>query len=194
MKKWMVYLVISAFAAGMAAADETQVPWYRKLFGKGADEQPAEIPALPGTPAPERQKQPMQRREAAGERMRNQASPEQMEQARARGQEMMKLGEAARNETDPAKKEALIDQLRAQLNEAADRMQQMHEKRLEEAGRDLSHLKERAAEARKNRDARIEEQIQRILAGEQPGPGIGRRPEGPGEKRPGKGPKQPVAE
>jgi len=191
MKKWMAYLIIGTFAAGLAAAEETRVPWYRKLFGKGADEQPAKIPEAP---ASGRQKPPMPPREAAGERMRQQASPEQIEQARARGHEMMKLGEAARNETDPVKKEALIAQLRANLNEMADRVQQMHEKRLEEAGRDLSHLKERAAEARKVRDERIEEHIQRILAGEQPGQGIGRRPESPGEKRPGKGPKPPVAE
>ena len=137
MKKWMACLIIGSFAAGIAAAKENTVPWYRKLFGKSADEQPAEIPALPVTveeevraPVPERKKPPVQRREAAGERMRQQASPEQMEQARARAQEMMKLGEAARNETDPVKKEELISQLRVQLNEAADRMQQMHEKRL----------------------------------------------------------------
>lgn len=203
MRKWIVCVLIGACAAGMAAAEETGVPWYKKLFGKTADEKPAEIPAalaVPAapavmeTPGPVRQRQNMQEREPAGERVRQHATPEQMERARAQQAEVMKLGAAARAETDPAKKEILVGQLRVKLNEIADRTQQMHQKRLEEAGRDLSTLKERAAESRKNREQRIEEQVQRILAGQPPGQLGAKRPEPPGERKPGKGQKKPVAE
>lgn len=197
MRKWIVCVLIGACAAGIAASQETGAPWYKKLFGKSADEQPAEIPAAPAvqeTPAPVRQRPHMQDREPAGERMRQHATPEQMERAKAQQEEVMKLGAAARAETDPAKKEILVGKLRVKLNEIADRMQQMHQKRLEEAGRDLSMLKERAAESQKNREQRIEEQIQRILAGEPPGPFGAKRPEPPGDRKPGKGQKKPAAE
>jgi CRISPR/Cas system CSM-associated protein Csm2 small subunit len=96
-----------------------------------------------------------------------------MEKLKAARAEIMKLGEAARNETDPVKKEARIAELRARLTEMDDRMQQEFKKRVEQAEKELPKLKAKLAEAEKNRAARIEEQVQRILAGESL-----RRPEG----------------
>ncbi len=93
-------------------------------------------------------------------------SKEQRQGMREQRQAIMKLGEAARNETDPVKKEALVAGLRVKLNEVADTMHEAHQKRLEKAAKDLEKLKERIADADKNRDQMIEEQVQKVLAGE----------------------------
>ncbi|HOU20914.1 MAG: hypothetical protein KBC66_08570 [Kiritimatiellae bacterium] len=95
-------------------------------------------------------------------------SPEMKEQMRAEHRAIRQLGAAARAETDETKKAELVEQLRAKLGEAADRMQAHQEERLAQAEERLAGLKERVADGQANRDARIEEQIQRILSGERP--------------------------
>ena len=103
-----------------------------------------------------------------GERPGGPMSPEMREQMRAEHRAIRELGNAARAETDEAKQAELVAQLRAKLGEVADRMQAHQEERLAQAEERLSGLKERVADGKANRDARIEEQIQRILSGERP--------------------------
>ncbi len=212
MKKWMMYVLIGACTAGVAVAEDS-VPWYKKMFNKSAEEETQVIPQAPAVtpvpaPAPDvqrsegqrpqltpEQKEKMkaraaqiQQREGASEKLRPQVNPEQAAKMKAQREEILKLGEAARNETDPVKKEALIGQLRAKLTESADKMQAEMKKRLDQAEKELPKLKERLADAEKNKTARIEEQLQKILAGEplkgpegkRPGPSVeGKHKKGP---------------
>ncbi len=98
---------------------------------------------------------------------------------------LKQLGEAARNETDPAKKEALIGELRTKLTAIADRIQAEQKKRLEQAGKEMKNLEKRIADYEANKSTRIEEQIQRILAGEPlRGPGEGQHKKGPKPQAP----------
>jgi hypothetical protein len=173
-KKWMEYLLIAGLTAGSASA----AIWPFGSKDKTADE-------------PQQEMQRPRRPQGGGDRQRPQMTPEQakkMQQMRLFHHEVMKLGEAARNEADPVKKEELVGQLRTKLNVAADKMQAMHEKRLEQAGEEIDRLRERAEEMKKNRDQRIEEQIQKILAGEPPmGPPDGERGKRPDRVKDRKG-------
>ena len=103
-----------------------------------------------------------------GERPAGPMSPEMMKQMRADHKAIRELGEAARAETDEAKKAELVGQLRAKLGEVADRMQAHQEQRLAQAEERLANLKAKIEEGKTNRDSRIEEQVQRILSGERP--------------------------
>jgi CRISPR/Cas system CSM-associated protein Csm2 small subunit len=138
----------------------------------------------------------MRARKEAGNQERSRGTPEQMAKMKAQREELMKLGEAARNETDPAQKEALVSQLRAKLTEVGDKMQAEGKKRLEHAEAELAKLKEKLAEAEQKKSARIEEQVQRILAGEPLRGADGKRPDGASkkEKEGKKGQNAPVAE
>ena len=94
--------------------------------------------------------------------------PEMMEAMKANHKAIRELGDAARAETDAAKKAELVVQLRAKLVEVADRMQANQEKRLAQAEERLSGLKAKIEEAKANRATLIDEQVQRILSGERP--------------------------
>jgi predicted nuclease with TOPRIM domain len=131
----------------------------------------------------------MQRPEGKGEGKRPQMSPEQKEKMRARHEEIKTLGEAARSETDPAKKEVLVGQLRTKLTEMADERQAEMKKRIDNAEKELPKLQERMTEAEKNKSANIEKQVQRILAGEPI-----EKPKGASKKAGKKGAKAPAAE
>jgi hypothetical protein len=211
MKKWMTITLIGACAAGLAMAEET-VPWYKKLFNKSADETASVVEAVPEVAAPVAAPEMprMQRREGLSEEQRQKLTPEQLEKMKARKAQMqkregelgqhpqmnpqqmekmkaqrealMKLGEAARTETDPVKKEALVAELRAKLTEASDNIQVEAKKRLEQAGKEMKGLEKRIADYDANKSARIEEQVRRILAGE---PFKG--PEGKKHAAPGEG-------
>jgi len=172
MKKWMSYIMVIGLTAGSASA-----AWWPFGSDKKAETVPA-APVVEAVPAPAPEMPRMQRPEGQGERQRLQINPEQMEKMKAQHEELMKLGEAARKETDPAKKEVLVGQLRAKLTEIADKMQAEGKKRLEQAEKELPKLREKLAEAEKNKTARIEEQVQRILAGEPLKRPEGKRPEG----------------
>ena len=123
-----------------------------------------------------------QKREGGGEYKRPQITPEQMEKMKAQHEELMKMGEAARNETDPVKKEILVGQLRAKLTEIADKMQAEAKKRLDQVEKELPKLKERIADYENNKAARIEDQVKRILAGQPLAPFEGKRSEQAGGK------------
>jgi hypothetical protein len=182
MKKWMNYVMVIGLTAGTASA-----AWWP--FGRDKNEEQA----APSAAAPEMQR--MHRPAGPGDRQRPQMSPEQMEKMRAQHEAIRSLGEAARNETDPAKKEELVGQLRTKLTEISGNMQAEGLKRLEKAEQDILRLKERMEEFDANKSARIEEQIQRILSGEPLRGPDGERPQGAGFRREGKkSPKAPDAE
>ncbi len=94
--------------------------------------------------------------------------PEMMEAMKANHKAIRELGQAARAETDPAKKEELVAQLRTKLGEVGDLMQKKWEERLSQAEERISDLKEKVEYSKANRDALIEEHVQRILSGERP--------------------------
>ena len=202
MKKWILCGLICVFTASLAVAESTNtVPWYKKLFNKNADEQTQVIPPAPAAPTapipetPRRELTPEQK--AKFEKNKAQVTPEQkakFEKMKAQREEIMKLGEAARNETDPAKKDALVAELRAKLTEIADKMQAEAKKRIAQAGEETGKLQQKVADYEKNKPARIEEQVQRILAGQSPYPSEGKRPDGASLKKEGKkGVKPPAA-
>jgi hypothetical protein len=135
-----------------------------------------------------------QKREGAGEYKRPQLPPEQMEKMKAQHEELMKMGEAARNETDPVKKEILVGQLRAKLTEIADKMQAEAKKRLDQVEKELPKLRERIADYENNKAARIEDQVKRILAGQPLAQHEGKRPDQQAAGKAKKAPKAPAAE
>ena len=92
----------------------------------------------------------------------------EMEQMHADHEAIRDLAGAARLETDPAKKAALIEQLREKLGVVADRMQAKQEQRLAQAEERLAGLKEKIEYGKTHRAELIEEQVQRILAGKRP--------------------------
>ena len=94
---------------------------------------------------------------------------EEREQMRADHEAIRDLAGAIRLETDPAKKAALTEQLREKLGVVADRMQAKQEQRLAQAEERLAGLKEKIEYGKTHRAELIEEQVQRILAGERPG-------------------------
>jgi hypothetical protein len=184
MKKWMSYIAVVGLTAGTASA-----AWWPFGSDKKAEQTPAaQAPAVqaPAT-APETSR--MQRPEGKGEGRHSQMSPEQKEKIKARHEELNKLGAAARNETDPAKKDVLVGQLRTKLTEMADERQAGMKKRIENAEQELPKLKERLAEAEKNKSDNIEKQVQRILAGEPID-----QPKGAPKKEGKKGTKAPVSQ
>jgi isoleucyl-tRNA synthetase len=180
MKKWIGILLIAGLTTGTASA----AFW---PFGSNDDETEDQ-----STTTEESQKQmqpPYRPGNRYGQSQHSKLSPEQIEkmkqarqQMRQQRQAIMKLGEAARNETDPEKKKELVDQLRVKLNEVADKMQAMHEKRLKKVEQEIDRLREQAKKMTENRDERIEKQIEKILSGEhKKGPPEGGRRRGPGK-------------
>lgn len=161
MKKWMMILLLAGLTATSVSA----------AWNEAEDE-----------------KKPRERmRERFDERReedRPHFSPEQMEKMKAQRDAVMKLGEAARAETDPVKKDELIAQLKTELNKVADKMHAMHQKGIERAEKDLERLRKRMSQAEENREQMIEDQLQRILSGQKPEPPRrmhkeGERPFGP---------------
>jgi len=180
MKKWMSYIAVVGLTAGTASA----------VWPFGSDKKAAEQAPAVQAPMEAPEMSHMQRPEGKGEGRRSQMSPEQKEKRKAQHEELKKLGEAARNETDPAKKDVLVGQLRTKLTEMADERQAGMKKRIDSAEKEMPKLKERMAEAEKNKSANVEKQVQRILAGEPL-----ERPEGSSLKKEGKkGAKAPAAE
>ncbi|HRX07284.1 MAG TPA: hypothetical protein P5306_09400 [Kiritimatiellia bacterium] len=95
-------------------------------------------------------------------------SDEMRAEMRAEHQAIRDLVGAARVETDETRKAELVEQIRAKLGAVADRMQAHQEERLAQAEERFTALKERIEDARERRDEIIEDQIQRLLAGERP--------------------------
>ena len=105
-----------------------------------------------------------------GERPDGPADTETLRKMRAIHEEIRDLAGAARVETDPAKKTEIVARLRAKLGDVADFMQAKQEQRLAQAEERLGDLKERIEYAKAHRDEMLDNQVQRILAGERPGP------------------------
>lgn len=212
MKKWMLMVLIGTCAAGLAVAETNDVPWYKKIFNKSADETAPVVEPAPEVSAPapvvgktrpkltpeqmkkmKARRAHMQKFEGFGER-KHQMNPRQMAKMKAQREALMKLGKAARSETDPAKKKALVAELRTKLTEVSDAIQARAKQRLAAADREIKGLEKRIADYDKNKEARIDEQVRRILAGEPlKGPG-GKHHGGPGAGKNKKGPKPHAAE
>lgn len=163
MKTTLIPLLALALASGTAFAAAHDDPDARR------DERRWE--RREGRPGPERGERRGRRGEGPGNRREGLPGPisEEMRQEIREIHRVIKgLADAARAESDPTRKAEVVDLLRAKLYEAADKMQAHQERRLAEAEERLARLKERVAYARENRAEMIEEQIQRILAGEPP--------------------------
>jgi hypothetical protein len=89
-----------------------------------------------------------------------------MEQMRTYHKAIKDLGDAARAETDEAKKAEIVAQLRTKIGEVSDLMQKKWEERLTQAEGRLAELKAKIEESKANRDGMIDEQVKRILSGE----------------------------
>lgn len=165
MKKWIVYVLMSSFAAGFAVAEDNS-PWWK--LGKG-NKDSVETPA-PEQPKPAR---PMEGRSdmKKQQQRRGQMTQEQRGKMKAHFQAVQTLADQARNEVDPVKKEELIAQLRAKLTDGAEKMQNEFRKRLEVAEVEVKKMKKRLAEQEKGLEKRVEEQLQRLLSGEKPSRG-----------------------
>lgn len=156
MKTTMMALMIAAMAAGTAFAQEgegdSQHPkgraWDRDGGGKPGWEQ-------------------MDKR-GGPERPGGMMSPEMRAQMKADHEAIRDLVGAYRLETDEAKKAELVAQIRVKLGGMADRMQTVQEQRIVQAEERLAALKQKIEEAKANRDARIEEQVQNVLSGKRP--------------------------
>ncbi|MDD2239656.1 MAG: hypothetical protein PHO14_05825 [Kiritimatiellae bacterium] len=169
MKKPLILITIAALAAGAAYAQ----PGQRR--GQMRDHRAAEDCDLTG-PGP-RAGNAMRGHDHRGHDQRNAnrnkrggpMSDELRKDIRAQHQAIRDLVGAARVETDDAKKAVLVEQLRTKLGAIADRVQAHQKERLAQAEERLTSLKERIAETDANRDTLIDEQIERLLAGERPG-------------------------
>ena len=153
MKKYLMTALTIALSAGTALAQDP---------GGNAPPPPQGAPGNCEMGGP-----PMQGRHAMRGN-RRMMDPETMAQMRADQKAIMELGAAARAETDEAKKAEIVAQIRAKFGEAADRRAANHQKRIAQAEKTLADLKTKFEEDTANRDALIEKQIARVLAGERP--------------------------
>ncbi|MBC8207359.1 MAG: hypothetical protein ISR85_04340 [Kiritimatiellales bacterium] len=168
MKKWFVYILMAFFAVGFAAAQDNTPGLEPGSENDGAEQ----IEALPLEQAPGGHMKPGGRPDM---RKRSRISDEQRAEMKAHYEAIHSLAEAARAEADPVKKAELIEQLRAKLTEGAEKMQAEFSKRLENAEADVAEMKERLAKGEAEMAQRVEEHLQKLLAGEQPehkGPGV----------------------
>ena len=163
MKKFMLMMAMVAIAAGTACAEEGEdgaqhqkgKAWNKQAWNQNDDRG--------GQDRGDRMDKRGGKDHPGGP-----MDPAMMEQMKADHKEIKALGEAARSVTNEAAKAEIVAQLRAKLGEVADRMQVMQEKRLAQAEERLADLKAKMEDAKANRDALIEEQVQRVLKGEKP--------------------------
>lgn len=166
MKRWMIVVLSGFITVGSVSA---------AIWPFGSKEKKE----TPSAVNPQVKPGEMHRKSPQGFRDRMQRRhPEIREEQRARMKanfkEIQKLVAAARAETDPAKKSERIGQLREKLSEGADRMLAGFSQRLNRAEAEVEKMKQRLAEEVKNKDRKVDEQLQRLLAGEK----IHRHPEG----------------
>ena len=163
MKKFMLMMAMVAIAAGTACAEEgDDGAQYQK--GKARNKQAwGQNDDRGGQDRGDRMDKRGGKDHPGGP-----MDPAMMEQMKADHKEIKALGDAARSVTSESAKAEITAQLRAKLGEVADRMQAMQEKRLAQAEERLADLKAKMEDAKANRDALIEEQVQRVLKGERP--------------------------
>jgi hypothetical protein len=171
MKKWMRYTLITVFTASSASA---------AIWPFGSNEKTEEPPAVE---RPQQSRSGSKRDGQKGSKRDGQKGNNEKRggEMKAHHNELKSLTAAAQSETDPAKKEALIEQIRTKMTAGAEKMQEEYRKRLERAEQGVEKMKQRLADAEKNRDQRIEENIKRLLSGEKMERPDGKRPDG---KRP----------
>lgn len=154
MKKTLLMIALAALAAGPAFAQE-EGPDTPARKGKNWNRD--------GGGAPQ-----WAQNDKRGHRPEGAVDPETMEQMRKLHSEIRDLAGAARLETDEARKADLVARLRAKLGEAADLMLVKQEKRLAQAEERLADLKAKIEYSKTNREKLLDEQVQRVLAGEKP--------------------------
>ena len=173
MKRYLLTLMMAAVAAGTALAQEGQSDAQNHKDKSWGDDRGGRPEWTRHGDEENRNRGDWQNREQMDRRpgppMAGPMSAEMMTQMRDDHKAIRDLGEAARAETDETKKAELVSQLRAKLGDVADRMQTFQDQRLAQAEQQLASLKERIEYSKANRDKMIDEQVQRILAGEHPG-------------------------
>ena len=179
MKKWMSTILIVGLTAGVVSA-----AWWPFGSDKKEEEKPPAVEQPRGT------RSEAKHGRSSGARQRQKPTEGEqrakMEKMRAERMATHKLAEAARNETDPVKKEQLIGQLREKLTAGADKMQAEFRKRLKKAEAEVGKMQARLADAETNREQRVEESLQKLLAGEPLERPKGKRQGGAEFRKPGK--------
>ena len=164
MNKTLILIAIAALAAGTAYAQPGQ--------GRGhmrGDRAAEDCDLSGGGPRVDKAMRGPDQRGPNREKRGGPMSDEMRADMRAQHQAIRDLVGAARFESDDAKKAELVDQLRTKLGAIADRVQAHQKERLAQAEERLASLKDRIATTDAERDTLIDEQIQRLLAGERPG-------------------------
>lgn len=162
MKKTLMLMTVAALAAGVACAQDDASEMNPPPAGACDMSGPHHGGGQMG----------MRGNEKMGMRGDRPAGPmddETMQSMRAIHEEIRDLAGAARIETDEAKKAEIVARLRAKLGEVADLIQAKQEQRLAQAEERLGGLKERIEYAKAHREEMLDEQLQRVLAGERPG-------------------------
>ena len=95
-------------------------------------------------------------------------SAEMRDEIRAEHRAIRDLAGAIRVESDEARKAELTEELRGKLGGITDRVQQHQRNRFRQAQEQLDELGQRIEQAEQNRDKLIDEQVQRLIAGERP--------------------------
>lgn len=162
MKKTIIYLLLTLFAAEITSAQEGG-PWWK--FGLGGRDKPTlHAPRNANDSRRKHDRQPA----GGSHRGRSEATSKMREKMRGHQEAIRQLAQRVRNETDPAKKEQMVSQLREMLTKNAEHMQAEFRKRLEKAEEEVEKMKQRLEEGETQMSARIEEHLQKILAGERP--------------------------
>lgn len=181
MKRWITVLLMVVFAAGISVAEE-KAPWWKFGFGGDKEEQVSPEQATQ-RPRGDRQRPQGEHPERKRDQRRQKISEKQRAEMKAHYEAVHQLAEAARTETDPAKKAELTEKLRVILTEGAQKMQARFRKRVEKAEQDLAKMKERLEKGEVEMEQRVDEHLQKLLSGEKPErkgrPQHGRRPDGP---------------
>ena len=152
MKKILLALTALALASGVAIAQDKPAGKEKRMRGRDASDSAPHVM--------------MRNRDGHGPH--GMMSDELHTQMSADRQKVRQLVRSVRAETDDAKKAELTDQLRATLRESADRVQARQEARLAQAEEHFNSLKQRIEQSKANRDANIEEEVRRLIAGERP--------------------------
>lgn len=171
MKKPICYLMMTVMAAGLAIADD----------GSCTNE-----PAAPQPPPKNGVEQGGRSRPGEGGK-----KEDWRQRAQEHHEKVNRLAKAAREETDPVKKEERVDELRAVLMEGAEAMMAHFRRRVEDAEQDVAEMRERLEDGEANMEARVEEYLQTLLTCEPP-PWAG-EPNGP-KAPPGPPPEKPAEE
>lgn len=158
MKKTLILTTLTLLVASLAFAEKGPGRGEGKMRARAGDR------PMAGTEQPRWAHDPAE----AGRYEGGPLDAETMQKMRSLHKAMRSLGEAARLETDEAKKAELVSQLRDKIGEAVDLAQASKEKRLAQAEERLASLKAHIESSKGNRDELIAAQLERILNDERP--------------------------